>query len=166
MALSNKWLMTRYQYFVDFFTIPLFIAMAIYLSTFISYEFAVGVLGWTLVEYLTHRFLFHGTYRREHWMHHVDVEEYIGIQGWKIALAYTAGFLIAAQLGLLSVFAGFAFGYLTYITLHYFMHRPDTLPAKYMSGLIRNHNLHHEKGIEKNFGVTSPLWDYIFRTKV
>jgi len=31
---------------------------------------------------------------------------------------------------------------------------------------VANHDLHHRKGIEKNFGVSSPLWDHVFRTYI
>jgi len=35
-----------------------------------------------------------------------------------------------------------------------------------MAGAIQPsyHDLHHHKGIEKNFGVSSPLWDHVMRT--
>lgn len=166
MSISNKWLMTKQQYFIDFFTIPLLMFIGLFLAAFVSYQFVIGVMLWSFLEYCIHRFIFHKVYRREHWLHHQDVREYIGIQGWKIFLAYSTGLVAAFFLGLTSLFIGFSFGYMCYISMHYFMHRPETLPAHYMIALIRNHNLHHEKGIEKNFGVTSPLWDYIFRTKV
>jgi sterol desaturase/sphingolipid hydroxylase (fatty acid hydroxylase superfamily) len=166
MSLPNTWLMTKRQYFVDFFTIPLFIIAALLVSVFVSWQFVFGFFAWGFSEYVVHRFVFHRIYRREHWLHHADVLEYIGIQGWKIFSIYFVGFLVAYFFAFLPFFAGYALGYLSYISMHYFIHRPETTPAKWMTKLIKNHNLHHEQGIEKNFGVTSPIWDYIFRTKV
>jgi len=163
---NSPWKMNRRQYFTDFVTIPLLIMIALFFVTFVSWEFVLGMLGWSLAEYLIHRFIFHKVYRKDHWMHHMDVEEYIGIQGWKIFLMYSVGYIVAYYLGIASFFIGFASGYLCYITMHFFMHRPKTLPYRFMTPLIKNHNLHHETGIEMNYGVTSPLWDYFFRTKV
>jgi dihydroceramide fatty acyl 2-hydroxylase len=166
MSISNAWLMSKAQYFVDFFTIPLMIVAALYFGTFVFWLFLLGVLTWSFIEYTVHRFVFHRYFRSEHWLHHKDVEEYIGIQSWKVGLTYATLGTIAVLCNAASLFVGFAFGYFCYISMHYYMHRPHTLPAKYLKIVRINHDLHHVAGIEKNFGVTSPLWDYIFRTKV
>ena len=166
MAASNKWLMSSVAYYLDFFSVPLFIAVALYLAPFDIGLALLGLLAWTLVEYATHRFLFHSLYRREHWTHHVDVLAYIGVSSWKTSSTFAVLLLVAWYSGLTSVFIGAVTGYFFYISLHYVMHRAEHWAYRFIPGLAANHDLHHRKGIEKNFGVSSPLWDHIFRSYI
>ena len=69
-----------------------------------------------------------------------------------IALGYSA----------LAYFPGFLFGYLLYGSMHYAIHA--FAPPRFLKALWRNHHLHHYKEPEKGFGVSSVLWDHIFRT--
>lgn len=164
MAASNKWLMSSVAYYLDFFTVPLFIALALFLAPFDVGLALTGLLAWSLVEYSAHRFLFHSLYRREHWTHHVDVLAYIGVSSWKTSSTFAALLLLAWFTGLTSAFVGAVSGYFYYISVHYVMHRPAHWAYRFIPGLVANHELHHRQGIEKNFGVSSPLWDHIFRT--
>ena len=164
MAASNKWLMSSLAYYLDFFTVPLFILLALYLAPFDLGLALMGLLAWTLVEYSVHRFLFHSLYRREHWTHHVDVLAYIGVSSWKTSSTFAILLLLAWYTGLTSAFVGAVAGYGFYISVHYVMHRPEHWAYRFMPRLVANHDLHHRQGIEKNFGVSSPLWDHVFRT--
>lgn len=166
MAKSNKWKMSSLAYFLDFFTVPLFVLVAIQLGPIRWWQFLAGLLAWSLVEYLTHRFLFHKHYRREHWTHHMDELEFIGISSWKTSSALCGLFALSYQLDGASAFAGFVTGYFLYISLHYIMHRPSHWAYRFIPGLVANHDLHHRKGIEKNFGVSSPLWDRLCGTYI
>lgn len=166
MAVSNKWKMSSLAYFLDFFTAPLFVLAALCLGPFHWLQAVAGLLLWSLIEYLAHRFLFHTWYRREHWTHHLDELEYIGISSWKTSAVYAGLLLLAYASGLTSAFAGMVAGYFVYISLHYVMHRPTHWAYRYISPLVANHDLHHHKGIEKNFGVSSPLWDLVFGTYI
>lgn len=166
MAASNKWLMSALAYYLDFFTAPLFVIAALCIAPLNLAQAIAGLLAWSLVEYLVHRFLFHSLYRKEHWTHHVDVLAYIGVSSWKTSTVYAALLLLAWLTGLTSAFAGVVVGYFCYIFVHYVMHRPQHWAYRFISGLVANHDLHHRKGIEKNFGVSSPLWDHVFGTYV
>ncbi|MDF3934974.1 sterol desaturase family protein [Pseudomonas citronellolis] len=166
MAASNKWKMTSAAYFLDFFTIPALVLIAFCIGPFQPAQILLGLLAWSLAEYLTHRFLFHSLYRKEHWTHHLDVLEYIGVSSCKTSSVYAALLLLAYASGLTSTFAGVAIGYYLYISLHYVMHRPRHWAYRFIPGLVANHDLHHRKGIEKNFGVSSPLWDLLLGTYV
>ena len=95
MAASNKWLMSSVAYYLDFFSVPLFIALALHLAPFDAGLALLGLLAWTLVEYSTHRFLFHSLYHREHWTHHVDVLAYIGVSSWKTSSTFAVLLLVA-----------------------------------------------------------------------
>lgn len=166
MAVSNQWKMSSLAYFLDFFTAPLFVLAALYLGPFHWVQAVCGLLLWSLIEYLTHRFLFHIWYRREHWTHHVDELAYIGISGWTTSAVYAALLVLAWATQLTSAYAGLVAGYLLYISLHYVMHRPSHWCYRFIPLLVASHDLHHHKGIEKNFGVSSPLWDFVFGTYI
>ncbi len=60
-------------------------------------------------------------------------------------------------------FPGFMLGYLIYGTMHYAIHawRP---PFKWLKPVWRNHHLHHYKSDHRGFGVSSHIWDNVFRT--
>ncbi len=164
MAASNKWLMSSVAYYLDFFTVPLFVVVATGIAPFHPLQAIAGLLIWSLLEYLVHRFLFHGLYRKEHWTHHVNVLAYIGVSSWKTSSVYSVLLLLAWLTGLTSAFVGLVAGYFCYISVHFVMHRPSHPAYRFITGLIANHDLHHRKGIEKNFGVSSPLWDHVFRS--
>jgi sterol desaturase/sphingolipid hydroxylase (fatty acid hydroxylase superfamily) len=59
--------------------------------------------------------------------------------------------------------ANFLIGYLCYDYIHYATHHfPMTSPVgKY---LRKYHLQHHYSGEDSKYGVSSPLWDYIFKT--
>ena len=59
-------------------------------------------------------------------------------------------------------------GYFAYDLTHYSLHHIDTSKHKgtYFHKLQRYHNQHHFGGEELGFGVSSKLWDVIFRTEL
>ena len=81
-----------------------------------------------------------------------------------IALALFA--LFTFSLGTIGgpAFAGFVHGYLTYDLLHYFIHR-GRVPTRVGRFLRQYHLTHHYATPDRHFGVSSPFWDVIFRTK-
>jgi sterol desaturase/sphingolipid hydroxylase (fatty acid hydroxylase superfamily) len=62
-----------------------------------------------------------------------------------------------------TIFAGFIFGYICYDSIHYATHH---LPMKGKVGkfLKTYHLRHHFADDQTAFGVSNPLWDYVFRT--
>ncbi len=141
--------------------------------------FVAGILIWSFVEYSMHRWAFHYEPRsawgkRLHFMlhgvHHDypnDASRLVMPPSVSIPLAflfYGFFFLFFGRLTPAS-FAGFLTGYLFYDGLHYATHH---FPMK--GGLLlwlkRYHMRHHYQDDETAFGVTSPLWDYAFGTKV
>ncbi|PYL17933.1 MAG: hypothetical protein DME30_05130 [Verrucomicrobia bacterium] len=62
-----------------------------------------------------------------------------------------------------AVWAGFAGGYVCYDSIHYAIHH---FPMK--SGIwnrLKQHHLrHHYLDDHAGYGVSSPFWDYVFRT--
>jgi sterol desaturase/sphingolipid hydroxylase (fatty acid hydroxylase superfamily) len=58
--------------------------------------------------------------------------------------------------------SGFLMGYCAYMTLHYILHKVPV--PKRFNWWWNFHNIHHYQQHDRAFGVTSPLWDIIFRT--
>lgn len=58
---------------------------------------------------------------------------------------------------------GFLVGYASYLGVHYMVHAYPP-PKNFTKSLWVNHSVHHYKHGEFVFGVSSPLWDYIYGT--
>lgn len=139
--------------------------------------FFTGMLCFTLVEYLVHRYIFHmktfNAWREKfqytvHGVHHEFPKD-------KTRLAMPPLLSITIVTLLLLVFRlilgdftfsflpGFLVGYAMYLSVHYMVHVYQP-PKNFMKILWVNHAVHHYKHGEYVFGVSSPLWDYIFGT--
>ena len=139
--------------------------------------FFAGFFVFTLVEYVMHRYLFHigtSTKKREklqytlHGVHHEypkDKERLAMPPVMSITIATTLLFIFKLILGDL-VFAflpGFLVGYASYLAMHYILHTFKA-PKGIFNFLWANHAVHHYKDQTKAYGVSSPLWDYVFGT--
>jgi sterol desaturase/sphingolipid hydroxylase (fatty acid hydroxylase superfamily) len=134
----------------------------------------LGAATWTLAEYVLHRFVFHAPRAsalgaREHRQHHADPDYFA--PWWQKALAALAATalllpLAAAGLPLGLVFTlGFIAMYLLYEVLHRRVHtRPPRGP--YGRWRRRNHLAHHFHDPRRAHGVTTPLWDVVFGTRL
>ncbi len=145
--------------------------------------FLAGLFLWTLAEYLLHRFLFHfkpRTKRQEriaflfHGVHHAQPKiktRLVMPPALSIPLAavfygifwviFNPILSIPAMIG--PVFSGFITGYLVYDIMHYATHHFPMRNGIWKT-LKRLHMQHHYKHPDLLFGVSSPLWDYVFST--
>ena len=145
----------------------------------VLFFFVVGTFTWTLVEYLIHRFIFHyephgrGTQRLHfiiHGVHHKYPSDPMRlVVPPTISVAVTVAILVAlmAMFGPIHPWpygAGFAFGYLAYDMTHYALHHFPCKNRKVGTWLKRYHLRHHFRDETCGFGVSSPVWDYVFRT--
>lgn len=138
--------------------------------------FVVGVLSWTLFEYLAHRYVFHLVGESEavtkfayriHGIHHEFPRDHgrlfmpppIGLAIMAILFGLIYPLMGAASF---MFFSGFILGYVGYAFLHYCMHRYR--PPPLLKFLWRHHLQHHYKCPDLAYGVSSPLWDVVFRT--
>lgn len=173
------------------FTVPLFIYVPV-IGYFIYKAFAVvhnnaltfiasalgGLLFWTLTEYILHRFVFHFEPkskwgRRLHFIFHGVHHDYpndalrlVMPPSVSIPLATGFYFLFVAVLPVQYVpgfFAAFMSGYLFYDISHYAMHH-FTFKSPFWKKLKQHHMLHHYTDATKGYGVSSALWDKIFRS--
>lgn len=138
-----------------------------------------GFLLWTLAEYFTHRFLFHpwGLKRTirlvprlliTHGRHHRTPEEMeVGLlpvyRGVPILVALGAIFYLFVGKYAFLLLSGFTVGYIGYMVLHYAIHRGPP-SASWLQPLWKHHLLHHTRYPNRCFGVTTTLWDRLFRT--
>jgi sterol desaturase/sphingolipid hydroxylase (fatty acid hydroxylase superfamily) len=138
-----------------------------------------GLLAWTLLEYLLHRWVFHlvpdktfdGKLRQfmVHGYHHEFPNDRMRLVA-PILLSVPIGALIAIAYAMLigryhwmAWYVGTVIGYLAYDWTHYYTHhfRPTTRLGKF---LRRYHMEHHYKDSQSHFGISSPLWDWVFGT--
>jgi sterol desaturase/sphingolipid hydroxylase (fatty acid hydroxylase superfamily) len=140
--------------------------------------FALGMLFWSFAEYVLHRGIFHWTNdtawgKRVHFLlhgvHHDfpnDKDRLVMPLPTSVPLGIIFFLLFHFTMGTAHAepfFSGFAIGYLFYDGTHYYVHyfRPTSRWGKF---LRRHHMTHHFADHDGGFGVSSPLWDYVFRT--
>lgn len=137
-----------------------------------------GLLAWTFVEYTLHRFVFHYPARSRlgqrlvylfHGVHHDSPAD-------KTRLVMPPAGAIPIMVALWLLFslllphpwhepflAFFVAGYLVYDYIHFATHHfPMRHPA--LRYLKQYHMRHHFSGQNARYGVSSPLWDLVFRT--
>jgi sterol desaturase/sphingolipid hydroxylase (fatty acid hydroxylase superfamily) len=139
--------------------------------------FVLGLLIITLVEYCLHRFLFHREphtkdERLQHFLLHGYHHEFpndpmrlvlppIGI--WPAAALVGVIFYFVFGPYFWVVFGGAAVAYIGYDWIHYYTHHfnPQRGPGRWLK---KYHMLHHFDSPGHRYGITSPLWDFVFGT--
>jgi 4-hydroxysphinganine ceramide fatty acyl 2-hydroxylase len=140
--------------------------------------FALGIVAWSLTEYVLHRFVFHlqpdsRWGRRMHFIIHGVHHDFPHdpmrlVMPPSVSIPLAVGFWFGFRLVLgptwaLPAFAGFLLGYLIYDMSHYHMHHHRS-KNRLSLALRRYHYRHHFQQSDRGFGVTSPVWDRVFRT--
>lgn len=138
----------------------------------------LGMLVWTVAEYVLHRWVFHWTNdtawgKRIHFLLHGVHHDFPNDKDRLVmplptsvplsVLFYSLFYVTMGKVVAEPFMAGFIVGYLFYDGTHYFVHhfRPTTRWGKL---LRRHHMMHHHADHEGAFGVSSPLWDLVLRT--
>ena len=133
-----------------------------------------GAFGWTFTEYGMHHWNGHLArgklkFSREHLAHHRESDYFtsnltkvqmatpivlavFGVTWWWVGVLAAAGFTL-----------GLGGAYIGYEWLHWACHAlaPTTRFGRWAR---RHHFYHHFTSAKYNHGVTSPLWDVVFRT--
>ena len=149
----------------------------------------VGVLGWSLVEYVLHRFVFHG---EDYWMWYMPHNKYLftghffthGIHHafpqdrYRIVFPPVPGQLLIfyplLYKGFKAVipeeffwnfYLGFVLGYIAYEVTHHTLHHCSPKEG-YWRDLKLYHMQHHYKFGTVGFGVSSKFWDVVFKTEI
>lgn len=138
----------------------------------------LGLLIWSLTEYVLHRYLFHlrpaGPFQTRlqfviHGLHHADPDDPTRLVmppvpgGITLVVFYAAFRIVLGPARVEPFLAFFVLGYLLYDYIHYASHRfaPRNSVGRFLK---RHHMLHHSITPEARWGVSSPLWDYVFGT--
>ncbi len=132
--------------------------------------FLTGLFVFSFFEYFFHRWMFHGSIRvmvEGHRAHHENPLGYDSIPFFLPALILLGLVGICVLLmptGYAFLLTGtIAFGYVTYGLSHFMIHH-----SHFRRGLTRRwaakHHIHHFHP-DSNFGVTTPLWDILLRTR-
>ncbi|HEX5270857.1 MAG TPA: sterol desaturase family protein, partial [Gemmataceae bacterium] len=136
----------------------------------------VGVFLWTLLEYVLHSQLFHDPPPRLRWLsvshgqHHDAPHDPTQVVArlsfsFPVAVAFYGVLSLAlwspqwaglAMIGLVS-------GYVSYEVLHYSIHQVPWV-RRLVKPLASHHLHHHYADPTRCFGVTTPVWDWVFRT--
>jgi len=145
---------------------------------FIIGFYIAGVLAWTFTEYILHRFVFHAHLPGKmgerisfvvHGVHHdypKDSKRLVMVPSISIPLAvafYGLFYLLLGPALCAPAFAGMVTGYLIYDMTHYAIHHYNTKNPFWLS-LKQHHSLHHYSESDKGYGVSTKLWDHVFRT--
>ena len=152
-------------------------------ATTVLTTYIAGFLVWTLSEYLLHRFVFHyepgAPWLQRAWylIHGVHHEQpqcktrlvMPPILSIPLAMLFYALFqvVVGVLLGMPRLsgpaFSGFVTGYLCYDMMHYAIHHFSMKHGAWL-WLKQYHLRHHYKDDHVGYGISSPLWDHVFRT--
>lgn len=143
--------------------------------------FAIGILFWTLLEYVLHRWLFHiktkdhqsSTICTMHFILH-GLHHKVPFDPLRLVFPPLPGVVLASIIYFPLSFimpnprillGGALFGYLCYDMMHYYLHygSPTREHLYYMK---RYHYQHHFAHQDQGYGITSPLWDFVFNTRI
>jgi sterol desaturase/sphingolipid hydroxylase (fatty acid hydroxylase superfamily) len=139
----------------------------------------LGLFIWTITEYVLHRFVFHVEIRSlalkriinsTHLEHHEaprDRDLILVQASYALSVSALYAVIIAAicrnSFWTAGILTGIWAGFLYYEAVHYRVHI-STGNGPLLSWQRRAHFHHHFHDVDRCFGVTSPLWDYVFGT--
>ncbi len=139
----------------------------------------IGLIIWTLTEYLLHRYIFHFVAKSKtmkrfvflfHGLHHDDPNDPTRLvmpPGPALLIATILYWLFRIVIPFeysLPFMAFFLIGYLCYDYIHFATHH-HKMNSKVGQLLKKWHLKHHYQHDNSKYGVSSPLWDYVFGTK-
>ena len=110
-------------------------------TTSASELFIGGVVVWTFVEYIVHRFVLHDFVPTRHGMHHANPDKPVLTSFWRIWACFALVYLIAGGAFLAGALGAYAW-YLSCITV---------LPSLLM------HHKNHRRFASRNYGVRTTL---------
>lgn len=171
-------------FIVSFVWIPISILLILeYKGGHMLLWFIIGLITFTLFEYILHRFVFHLDkflpdshicfiiHFFTHGVHHFlpnDKLRLVMPPGLAALCGSPLWLLLHLTMGLSSCSAflsGFTVGYVAYDMFHYFSHH-NKLDIPYFTFMRKYHSLHHYKYGNLGFGVTSIVWDWLFGTLI
>jgi 4-hydroxysphinganine ceramide fatty acyl 2-hydroxylase len=147
------------------------------------YFSSIGLFSWTLLEYIIHRCFFHMdefmphnklfiyVHFIFHGIHHIIPNDKNRLVMPPLMSIFIFNCinplinLIPITYGSLYAFkSGICLGYIGYDLTHYYLHHGNPSSNSYLGRLKKHHMNHHYKNHYSKFGLTSPFWDYVFKT--
>lgn len=143
----------------------------------ISWAF-IALIAWTLTEYLLHRFVFHFNAKSAfgkrliylfHGVHHDEPDDATRLVMPPFPAIVIMSFLyfifsLFIPSNFLNIYMSFfIIGYLCYDYIHYATHH-FPMTSRVGKYLRKFHLRHHHAKEHSKYGVSNPLWDYIFLT--
>lgn len=144
--------------------------------------YLAGLGLWTILEYALHRFVFHwipanpslraivDALHRQHHAAPKDLEFLFVRPFWVVSISIlltAAGTVLTGNLFLTgAVMCGVWTGFIAYEAVHHRIHL-SSAPSNaggWIESRRRAHFHHHFRNSRENFGVTTALWDHVFRT--
>lgn len=151
--------------------------------------YVAGIPVWTLVEYLTHRYILHGRFQTSqvwykkwykdfahkrldplHWEHHERPTDGLHING--VLKDLLPLFVVSAPLSFLFPFytapmllAGVTQSYVAEEWIHHCIHYYNFRNPLFR--YVKAYHLYHHTshGMKRGFGITSGFWDIVFKTR-
>ena len=131
---------------------------------------ALGLFAFSFIEYFFHRWMFHTRiplFEQGHRMHHERPLGYDSLPFFlpaMVLIALTALLVVLMPFGFALLLSGsITLGYIVYGLVHFIIHH-----VRFKQPLLRRwagaHHVHHYHP-DTNFGVTTPLWDILLRTR-
>jgi len=139
--------------------------------------FLAGWFIWTFLEYIAHRHVFHlhpdteikksiqYTVHGNHHEYPKDKDRLAMPPILSLLLGTMFFFIFKLIFGqfVFGIVSGLLFGYAIYLFIHYAVHAYAP-PKNFLKYLWFHHSIHHYKEDDRAFGVTTPFWDWVFRT--
>jgi sterol desaturase/sphingolipid hydroxylase (fatty acid hydroxylase superfamily) len=131
----------------------------------------VGGFGlYTFTEYFFHRFVYHewaSPLTKGHGIHHEDPKGLTGLPWYipypvLIGLYFLFSWLLDAPHSTGIFLGAWWLGFVCYCAVHHSIHHFNFSNPIFKS--LKTHHFVHHKKEDCNFGVTTSLWDYIFRS--
>ncbi|KAF9992914.1 fatty acid alpha-hydroxylase, partial [Entomortierella chlamydospora] len=139
-------------------------------------HFLAGVVLWSLLEYMLHRFLFHlddilpdstvsiAAHFLLHGIHHylpMDRLRLVMPPLLAVVIAYPVDRLVRSVIAEpqgYAMLAGAYFGYILYDMTHYYLHHANVFKSHFRE-MKTYHLAHHYKNFQGGYGITSKVWD-------
>lgn len=168
-----------YSYYSIYLSLFFYFSWSALIHRNFIFTFFIGLFLWSFAEYCMHRFSFHLKSTNPflklstfifHGVHHAYPREVSrSLTPLIFSLPLAAMFYVIFKLIFVNqvdgVFAGFLSGYLIYTVIHDSTHH-FSMNYPVLRQLKRHHMHHHYFDTDKNFGVSSPLWDFVFGTYI
>jgi len=172
-------------YYIFFLWVPFVIytlQVSYYAAGFVTTmsKFGMGVMFWTVLEYVLHRFVFHLYTTTTNWnkfhffahgIHHLtpnDPSRLTFPPLFSIALGvsiYQIVHFIDHSTGVHAFLAGLTLMFMLYDAIHYYFHHGEaTWLPEFLKRMKSAHLNHHYKDDTINFGVTTQIMDYLCGT--